>query len=567
MLGRQPEPVQPMEEDRLGGAVQAARGIALDLAKVIEQFYLDGQRAIPHQPCPSVAQRGAKVQAPDPDPRPLDHLTLGGESGAPALVTREGVLDFAGLERMTGALAAALAGQGLASGARVASWLPKTRMTCLLPLACARAGLVHVPVNPLLKRAQVAHILADSGAGLLISGAARLATLTPDDLPASCRAVAEDEGGAWLEAGEGLPPSDCDPDQLAALLYTSGSTGRPKGVMLSHANLWLGAVSVAHYLGLKPEDRTLAVLPLSFDYGQNQLLSAWAAGGCVIPLDYLSARDVIRAVGRHDVTTLAGVPPLWVQLVEADWPGTVPLSLRRLTNSGGRLSSSVTRRMREIFPLAQIYLMYGLTEAFRSTYLDPRLVEAHPDSIGAGIPFAEIMVTREDGSLAETDETGELVHAGPLVAKGYWRDPGRTALRFRPAPAASAYGGTAVWSGDKVRRDGEGLLYFVGRDDAMIKTSGNRVSPTEVEEAAMASGLVAEAVALGIPDDRLGEAIALIVRPRQPHGSEAEAELRNHLRRELPNFMQPGPIVWRDEMPKSPNGKLDRELLKNEMMS
>ena len=506
------------------------------------------------------------MQAPDPDPRPLDHLTLNGDPAAPALVTREGTVDYAGLERMVGTLAAALAGAGLAPGERVANWLPKTRMACLLPLACARAGLIHVPVNPLLKRAQVAHILADSGAGLLITGEARRATLEPGDLPSSCRVAAEAEGEAWLEGDAALPPSSHDPEALAALLYTSGSTGRPKGVMLSHANMWLGAVSVAHYLGLTGEDRILAVLPLSFDYGQNQLLSTWAAGGCVIPLDYLSARDVVRAIGRHDVTTLAGVPPLWVQLVEARWDGTSALGLRRLTNSGGRLPSSVVRRMREMFPAAAIYLMYGLTEAFRSTYLDPALVDAHPDSIGAAIPFAEIMVARDDGSLAAPGETGELVHAGPLVAKGYWNDAERTALRFRPGPSGSRYGGTAVWSGDKARADEAGLLYFVGRDDAMIKTSGNRVSPTEVEEAAVASGVVAEAVALGVPDDRLGEAIALIVRPQPPHGQEAEAVLRDHLKRELPNFMQPGPILWRDEMPKSPNGKLDRELLKNEMM-
>lgn len=507
------------------------------------------------------------MQAPDPDPRPLDHLTLRGRSDAPALTDRDGTLDYAGLERAVAALAAGLASKGLARGDRVASWLPKTRMTCLLPLACARVGLIHVPANPLLKRAQVAHILADCGARLLITGAARAATLGEGDVPPDCAIVTEEEGAALLTTSGGLPPSDADPDELAALLYTSGSTGRPKGVMLSHANLWLGAVSVAHYLRLTEEDRTLAVLPLSFDYGQNQLLSSWAAGAHVIPLDYLSARDVIRAVGRHDITTLAGVPPLWVQLIETGWPPEIALKLRRLTNSGGRLPSSVTRRMRELFPLAEIYLMYGLTEAFRSTFLEPAHVDTHPDSIGTAIPFAEIMVARPDGGIAGPDEAGELVHAGPLVAKGYWNDPVRTAERFRPAPPSSIYGGTAVWSGDSVRRDEAGLLYFVGREDAMIKTSGNRVSPTEVEEAAVASGLIAEAVALGIPDDRLGESIALIVRPAPPHGRDAEAELRKHLKRELPNFMQPGPIIWRDELPRNPNGKLDREKLKSELMA
>jgi acyl-CoA ligase (AMP-forming) (exosortase A-associated) len=484
-----------------------------------------------------------------------------GAPDAPALVTREGVLDYAGLEHGVGALAAALKGKRLQAGERLASWLPKGRMTSLLPLACARAGLIHVPINPLLKRAQVAHIVADSGAALLVTGAVRLASLQAGDLPKGCTAVEEDESSAMLTGEGGLPPSSADTDSLAALLYTSGSSGPPKGVMLSHANLWLGAISVAHYLQLGPEDRTLAVLPLSFDYGQNQLLSTWAAGGCAIPIEYLTARDVINAVERHGVTTLAGVPPLWVQLVEAAWPAGAALSLRRLTNSGGRLPASIVRRMRELFPAAEVVLMYGLTEAFRSTWLHPALVDEHPDSIGSAIPFAEVMAVREDGSLASPGEAGELVHAGPLVARGYWNDPERTAERFRPAPQHSAYGGTAVWSGDRVRADEQGLLYFVGREDSMIKTSGNRVSPTEVEEAAAASGVASEAAAFGIPDDRLGEAIALVLRGDRGR----EAELRRYLKSELPNFMQPGRILWRDELPRGPNGKLDRERLRQEL--
>jgi acyl-CoA ligase (AMP-forming) (exosortase A-associated) len=511
-----------------------------------------------------VAHEGAKVQAPDPLPRPLDHLTLRGAQGATALVTREGELNYAGLEEAVGRFAASLTARGLEPGARVASWLPKGRVTALLPLACARAGLVHVPINPLLKRAQVAHILGDCGASLLVSGEARLATLAEDDLPNHCATAAEADTATMIEGSESLPPSNHDPETLAALLYTSGSTGRPKGVMLSHANLWLGAISVAHYLRLEPQDRVLGVLPLSFDYGQNQLFSTWAAGACVVPIEYLTARDVIRAVERHGITTLAGVPPLWVQLIEANWPPAAAFGLRRLTNSGGRLPASVIRRMREMFPAAEIYPMYGLTEAFRSTYLDPALVDAHPDSIGSAIPFAEVSVRRADGSECDPDEAGELVHAGPLVAKGYWNDPERTAERFKPAPQGSIYFGTAVWSGDTVRRDEQGLLYFVSREDAMIKTSGNRVSPTEVEEAAVATGLVAEAVALGVPDDRLGQAIALIARAT---ALADEAALRDKLKRELPNFMQPHIILWRDELPKSPNGKLDREALKQELMA
>ena len=501
---------------------------------------------------------------PDPTPRPLDHLPAMGAADALALVDRAGALDYTGLERAVGALARALRGRGLADGARVASWLAKTRLASLLPLACARAGLVHVPINPLLKRAQAAHILADSGATLLIAGAGRAGTLEAGDRPADCALLIEDEAGAaLLAAQDGLPPSSANPDDLVAILYTSGSTGRPKGVMLSHANLWLGAVSVAHYLRLQPDDRTLCVLPFSFDYGQNQLLSSWAAGACACPLDFLTARDVIRAVDKHNITTIAGVPPLWVQLAEADWPAETAARLRRITNSGGRLPVPLVRRLCGLFPQADLVSMYGLTEAFRSTFLDPALIDAHPESIGHAIPFAEVMVVKPDGTAAGPGEPGELVHAGPLVAQGYWQDAERTALRFRPAPAFSEYGGTAVWSGDTVAADADGLLRFVGRDDEMIKTSGNRVSPTEVEEAAIATGVVAEAVAIGVADDRLGEAITLVVRG-DPAG---EAALRDGLKRELPNFMQPRVILWRAELPRNANGKVDRAGIKAELKS
>lgn len=489
---------------------------------------------------------------------PIDHILLRAQAHRPALDGRSGSQDFGELEQTLGRLAAWLAGFGLPRGARVASWIAKGPVAALMPLAAPRAGLVHVPVNPLLKRAQVAHILADSGAAMLIGTTARIDTLEPGDIPAGCHLHREDDAACAMSGGDTLRPSDGAADDLAAILYTSGSTGRPKGVMLSHANLWLGAVAVAEYLGLTPEDRTLCVLPFSFDYGQNQLLSTWYAGGCVYPLDYLTPRDVLKSVERRDITTLAGVPPLWTQLVELDWPPAVAAKLRRLTNSGGALTRPLVAKLRALFPRADLYPMYGLTEAFRSTYLPPALVDAHPDSMGRAIPHAEILVVRPDGSLTDDDEPGELVHCGPLVAQGYWRDAERTAQRFRPAPSASRYGGTAVWSGDNVRRDAQGLLYFVGRDDAMIKSAGNRISPTEVEEAAVAVPGVAEAVALGVKDDRLGQAVLLLLR-----GGEAKA-VAAHLKAELPNFMQPREIIVQAEFPRTPNGKLDRVALAKE---
>ncbi|MBO9577028.1 MAG: AMP-binding protein [Sphingobium sp.] len=497
---------------------------------------------------------------------PLDHLPLLGKSDATALAGKAGAISYAALEAMTGRLAAWLASQGLASGSRIAAWLPKGHAAAILPLAVARAGHVYVPVNPLLKRAQVAHILADSGAAMLISQDIRLATLDASDAPA-VRLIDEPEIDAVMASRDGAvsAPSGADPDALVEILYTSGSTGLPKGVMLSHANLMIGARSVASYLELAPDDRTLALLPLSFDYGQNQLFSTWWAGGCAVPLDYLLPGHVAKAAAAYGITTLAGVPPLWVQLVETGWSDEARAHLRRLTNSGGALTRPLIAKLRATFPGVDIVAMYGLTEAFRSTWLPPALLEAHPASIGKAIPDAEILVVRPDGSLTGDDEPGELVHCGPLVAKGYWQNAEKTTERFRPAPPASLYGGTAVWSGDTAVRDAEGLLSFVAREDAMIKSAGNRISPAEIEEAALAVSGIAEACALGIADDRLGQAILLFVRADAAL-CETDAEivldrLSSSLRKSLPNFMQPKEIRILKALPRTPNGKHDRVAL------
>jgi acyl-CoA ligase (AMP-forming) (exosortase A-associated) len=495
----------------------------------------------------------------DPIPCPIDHV-LRGQPGDAALIDRAGSWSFADVEAAVGAVAGWLAAQGWQLGERVATWLPKTRAACVMPLAVARAGLVHVPINPLLRRAQVAHILADSGARALVTQDARATTLSEGDVPGECRIIADD---LVPLSGAGLARSTADPGALAAILYTSGSTGLPKGVMLSHANLWLGAVSVAHYLKLVPDDRVLGVLPLSFDYGQSQSLSTWMAGAAVAPLDYLAANDVVKAVERVGATTLAGVPPLWVQLLEAEWPDATAARLRRLTNSGGALTPRLVTALRARFPAADLYAMYGLTEAFRSTFLDPALIGAHPQAMGRAIPFAEVLAVRADGTRAAPGEAGELVHAGPLVAQGYWRDPKRTARRFRPAPAFAEHRGAAVWSGDTVVEGEDGLFRFVGRDDEMIKSAGNRISPAEIEAAVLAGGEASEAVAVGVPDERLGQAVTVVL----AGDGTAEAALRQRLRGELPSFMQPARYLWRTALPRNANGKLDRAAIGEQVTS
>jgi acyl-CoA ligase (AMP-forming) (exosortase A-associated) len=339
--------------------------------------------------------------------------------------------------------------------------------------------------------------------------------------------------------------------------------------VLSHRNLLVGAESVSSYLANTPDDVILAALPISFDAGLSQLTTAFAVGAHVVLANYLFPKDLVRLCDLHAVTGLTCVPPLWMQLVDVDWPQEARASMRYIANTGGRMPRATLDRLRALFPGARPFLMYGLTEAFRSTYLDPAQVDARPDSIGKAIPDAEILVVRPDGRLAGPGEEGELVHRGPLVAQGYWNDPVRTAERFRPLPGPHEgwrRPELAVWSGDTVRVDEEGYLYFVGRVDDMIKTSGYRVSPTEVEEVAYDSGLVRDAVALGVPDERLGQRIVLVVTPAAPAGLEVD-QLRAILRQTLPAFMVPAEIRVATDLPRSPNGKFDRVRIRSEVAS
>ena len=242
-------------------------------------------------------------------------------------------------------------------------------------------------------------------------------------------------------------------------------------------------------------------------------------------LNYLMPRDVLKAMEREQVTGLTAVPPLYIQLAQLEWPATIAARLRYFANTGGRMPRETLNALRRRVPGARPFLMYGLTEAFRSTYLPPEEVDRRPDSIGKAIPNAEILVLRDDGSECAADEPGELVHRGPLVALGYWNDAEKTAERYKPLapgtgarPAGLQLPEYAVFSGDTVRRDAEGFLYFIGRRDEMIKTSGYRVSPTEVEEVLYATGLVGECAALGVEHAVLGQVIHVVATP--PAGSE-----------------------------------------------
>ncbi|GCD91326.1 acyl-CoA ligase (AMP-forming), exosortase A system-associated [Nocardioides sp. LS1] len=504
----------------------------------------------------------------------------------PAVTFKEVTLDHASLAESVLAFAGGLSGLGLARGERVAIVLEKRIETVVALLGTSAADGVFVPVNPILKAPQVSYVLADCDVTVLVTTEQRWLLLAEHlaGLPALAHVVLVDaapDGPGRAVSGDRVavhdfeellrgerrrPAHGVDLD-MAAILYTSGSTGRPKGVVLSHRNLIVGAESVSHYLGNDADDVILAALPFSFDAGLSQLTTALAAGAHLVLMNYLFPGDVVRLCEQHGVTGLTCVPPLWIQLAEHAWPHAAAARLRYFANTGGRMPRSTLERLRGIFPQAAPFLMYGLTEAFRSTYLDPAEVDRRPDSIGRAIPNAEILVVRPDGSRCEPGEEGELVHRGPLVALGYWQDAERTAERFRPVPGADQPWRApelAVWSGDTVVADEDGFLYFVGRTDDMIKTSGYRVSPTEIEEAAYETGLVRDAVAVGVPDERLGQRVVLVVTTSAPGGLDVEA-VQQSLRQALPLFMVPGEVQEWDEMPRSANGKFDRPLIRDKV--
>ena len=503
---------------------------------------------------------------------------------ADALIYQAQTLHYEVLRVRVSGIAAAYLALGLGRAERVAIYLEKRAETVISMFGAAAAGGVFVPVNPLLKPDQVAYILADCNVRILVTSAERLPLLAPVlpqclDLRAVIIVGANGKPDAirglttigWDEAlagaGDASPHRVIDAD-MAAILYTSGSTGKPKGVVLSHRNMVAGAKSVAQYLENRPGDRILSALPLSFDAGFSQLTTAFHAGATVVLINYLLPRDVVNAVVAERITGLTAVPPLWIQLAQLKWPQPAQNSLRYIANTGGRMPRATLDQLRAALPGTLPYLMYGLTESFRSTYLPPAELDRRPDSIGKAIPNAEVLVVREDGTPCAPGEPGELVHRGALVSLGYWNDPEKTAERFKPAPGQPTglvMPEIAVWSGDTVRMDEEGFIYFISRRDEMIKTSGYRVSPTEVEEVVYATKLAGEVAALGIPHPVLGQAIVVIATPHSGQQLDAD-KLLAECKLRLPGYMVPAQIkVRHGSLPRNPNGKIDRKLLAQEM--
>jgi acyl-CoA ligase (AMP-forming) (exosortase A-associated) len=497
------------------------------------------------------------------EPRLL-HDLLGraeGDDARTAVIDGERSVSYAALRRDVERIASAIAAAGAGRGDRVCILLPKGIAECAAIFAASRAGCVVVPVNPVLRPHQVRHIVEDCGARVLISAQA---------LAAAVGEALEGLGDVALlrveqMADEAAPVADVPAigRDLAAILYTSGSTGRPKGVMLSHDNLIAGTRIVRSYLGITAADRILSLLPFSFDYGLNQLLTAMEQRATLVLGSFQLGDEIVRLLAHHRITGLAGVPTIWAILTRAapSLRRTALPELRYITNSGGAVPEATTRQLRKLLPDTSIYLMYGLTEAFRSTFLPPDQVDHRPTSIGKAIPECEVFPLTADGRRARPGEPGILVHRGPTVSMGYWRRPEDTARVLRPNPLRAADEGSDIvcWSGDLVTEDDEGFLYFVGRQDAMIKSAGYRISPTEVEEVLMASGSLRQVAVIGIPDPWVGQKVIAV-----GVAAAAETDVAAVLaaaREKLPGHMVPARIELVDALPVTPNGKVDSKAL------
>ncbi len=520
----------------------------------------------------------------------LHHLLENAVTTAP---TAEAVVDLVGSRRsfdyqtvygLASRCAAALQSSGLQRGDRVAIYLPKGAEEAVAIFAATMAGGVFVSVNALLLGHQVAHILADCGVKYLITSTRDWARIREEVM-----AVESLQGLLFVDestdgASEGLPAvydvmrdgdgthrtSSAIGEDLAGILYTSGSTGKPRGVMLSHRNLLAGSRIVSTYLEIRSTERILSVVPFSFDYGLNQWLTVVQNSATIVLLHFRFPYEIVRALKEESVTGFAGVPLIWAGLTQrASGLRDTPLpALRYITNTGGNVPTTTVKNLRQLVPQTQIFLMYGLTEAFRSTYLPPSEVDRRPNSIGRAIPETEILVVDADGKVCKPGEPGILVHRGPTVSLGYWGKPELTSAVLRPHPfiPADQGGDTVCYSGDLVKTDEEGFIYFIARADGQIKSQGYRVSPSEVEEVLMEGGELAQAAVIGLPAADAGEHVHAIVVAAGDDALNTDEILRRCSLR-LPSYMVPKSVEVVDALPKTSNGKIDYKSLRAERVS
>jgi acyl-CoA ligase (AMP-forming) (exosortase A-associated) len=503
-----------------------------------------------------------------------------------AIVDGSAEYTYGDLDLQSNSLCAALVEAGVEKGDRVGVYMEKSWEAIVAMLAASRAGAAYVNINPLFKPPQVAYVAQDCDVRVMIGDSARLDDLDPGTIPGTAfykgEKPNEDVAGRVADLAEVLRSGDApravrqvSEVDLGTILYTSGSTGMPKGVATSQRNVVVGAQIVSTYLENTSKDRILSALPLNFDAGMSQFTTSLRVGATLVLQRSRLPGDLSRALRRHRITGVTGVPPLWSLLLRsAKAIQAEPLgNLRYIANTGGRIPQANLDELKRLLTGlggTRIYLMYGLTEAFRSTYLPPdEIHRSSPEKgwcIGQAIPNTDIYVISEDGRECAPDEVGELVHRGPTVAMGYWGNEEATRKAYRPNPLAPPElldVERVVYSGDLAKRDEEGYLYLLGRNDAMIKSQGYRLSPEEVENLLIGSGLVHEACAFGVPDPEMGHLVMAVVSLKDGRAEGAVDRVREHVIENGPPYMVPKEIFVLDELPKTGSGKIDRKGISN----
>jgi amino acid adenylation domain-containing protein len=477
-------------------------------------------------------------------------------------------LTFRQLHAEAVAAAEALAQLGIRQGDRVGICMQKTLDQVVAILGVLWANAIFVPIHPVLHAEQIGHVVDDCDMKLLITDSTRITELR--DAAHGRIAIGrggKEEGIASLgqlrRDCHGSEPFFCgNADDTAAIIYSSGSTGKPKGIVISHRNLADGARIVASYLGTTATDCVAGVLSLNFDHGLNQLWQILFTGASLYLHDLIFPRDLFRLIATKRITALPVMPVIISRMFDPLLPGLEDdmdfSALRYVSTTGGAVTARMLHQLQRTFPGTDIVLMYGLTEAFRSSWLPPDQVTVRPTSIGKAIPEVELYVLDENAQDCPPGVPGQLVHRGGCVAKGYWNAPEATAERFRQIDRFP--GETVVFSGDLVRKDEDGYLYFLARMDSMIKTYGFRVSPTEIEEHARRFEGVLDAVAFGINNPEIGQEIA-VVYTTTDRAPLASAALTEHFRLAMPHHMVPRWFVHLEAFAATANeGKVDRIL-------
>jgi long-chain acyl-CoA synthetase len=470
-------------------------------------------------------------------------------------------------------LANALISRGIKRDDRVGVLLDNSVEAVIAIFAILKANATFVVINPTTKFQKLSYILNNCRMSGLIAGWDKFTLVShiQEDAPSlkfvifsgKKKESAETDPHRFLDYEELLrfsvpkpPPSECIDQDLAAIIYTSGTTGVPKGVMMTHLNMISACTSITTYLENTSSDIILDVLPLSFDYGLYQVLMAFKIGGTVVlEKTFLYPFDIVKTIIREKVTGFPGVPTIFALLLQLDHLKDYDFShLRYITNTAATLPVSHVKKLRKVFPHTKIYLMYGLTECKRVSYLPPEEVDRRPDSVGRGMPNEEVYIVDEQGERIKPGEIGELVVRGSNVMRGYWELPEETDKILKPGKYP---GERVLYTGDLFRMDEKGYLYFVARKDDIIKTRGEKVSPKEVESVLYRLDEVLEAVVMGVPDPILGEAIKAVVVLKKGADITAE-EVRRFCAQNLEDFMVPKLVEFREFLPKTETGKIKK---------